>query len=558
MVFTRMMSARDKLMQFNLLLAERDLNAESITDWLAGLPLSQVISTSKLLYKAIRKMQKSTLSPTLAIMLLNLMHRTLQQYSQQYSRDYLLPNLMNYQKNFRSIIYLDVLQRKFAQVSLNLLKAQGKKLSSVEKAVLIHSAMSELGLLLLRRAQAYLSPAKNVWRWLHSLYHYAAGQQLLKNSITETNFQGIIHTTVAQLYKRITLLALANTSQLQQQDMERLYTLASEWADKVVLDPVSSQGYSLYFDTDLPPSHQTSLQKNEGGIVCYIQLDGLISHLRQLLKNQSSTQDKIKPGLANHVLEHLINLWSNHPQRRFARFPETGTIEVCIGLATVHYMVNNHYDLVGEFTQPVINATNPSLNHKLDFQTAEITPVLVPGELNNLSQEPDAWQIHQTRIEREEAQSKVDALASSHQIYRWQAVNSSAQGYCLYITGPMPELLQIGKVIGIKVEGTWCIGSIRWLQYNVAKGCLQTGVELLAPRAKGIALQLESQPQQFHGLLLPELSGTHWPASLITPTLIYQVGDVLTMQELTRQYKVKLTKLLSQNHSYARFEFTIL
>ena len=59
MVFTRMMSARDKLMQFNLLLAERDLNAESIADWLAGLPLSQVISTSKLLYKAIRKMQKS-------------------------------------------------------------------------------------------------------------------------------------------------------------------------------------------------------------------------------------------------------------------------------------------------------------------------------------------------------------------------------------------------------------------------------------------------------------------------------------------------------------------
>ena len=50
MVFTRMMNARDKLMQFNLLLAGRDLNAEAVTDWLAGLALSCVISTSKLLY----------------------------------------------------------------------------------------------------------------------------------------------------------------------------------------------------------------------------------------------------------------------------------------------------------------------------------------------------------------------------------------------------------------------------------------------------------------------------------------------------------------------------
>lgn len=261
MVFTRMMNARDKLMQFNLLLADRDLNAEAVTDWLAGLALSCVISTSKLLYKAILKIQTSTLSATSAIMLLNLMHRTLQQYSQQYNRDYLSSNLMNYRKNFRSIIYLDVLQRKFAQTSLSLLNAQDKKLSVVEKEVLLHKAISELGLLLLRRAQAYIFPAKNVWRLLHSLYHYAAGQQLLKNPIAEMSFQGVPHTTVAQVYKRIILLALANTSQLQQQDMDRLYTLASEWADKVVLDPVSSQGYRLYFDTDLPPSHQTSLQK---------------------------------------------------------------------------------------------------------------------------------------------------------------------------------------------------------------------------------------------------------------------------------------------------------
>lgn len=491
-------------------------------------------------------------------MLLNLMHRTLQQYSQQYNRDYLSSNLMNYRKNFRSIIYLDVLQRKFAQTSLSLLNAQDKKLSVVEKEVLLHKAISELGLLLLRRAQAYLFPAKNVWRLLHSLYHYAAGQQLLKNPIAEMSFQGVPHTTVAQVYKRIILLALANTSRLQQQDIDRLYTLASEWSDKVLLDPISSQGYRLYFDTDLPPSYQTTSQKNEGGIVCYIQLDGLISYLKQLLKNQLSTQGKIQTGLANHVLEYLINLWSNRPQPRFAHFPETETMEVCIGLASVHYMVNNHHDLIDEFTQPVTNVASPSLDHELDFQTSETTAVLVPGELNNLSQEPDAWQIHQTKIEREEAQSKVEALASSHQIYRWQAVNSSAQGYCLCITGQMSELLQIGKVIGIKVEGNWFIGFIRWLQYNVVKACLQTGVELLAPRAKGIALQLESQSQQFHGLLLPKLTDTQGPASLITPALIYQPGDVLIVQELTRHYKVKLTKLLTQNHSYARFEFTVI
>ena len=418
--------------------------------------------------------------------------------------------------------------------------------------------MSEIGLLLLRRAQAYLFPPKGAWRLLHKLYHYATAQQLLNNPVTEVTFQGVTHTTIAQLYKRIVLLALANTPQLQQQDMDRLYLLANEWADKLRLEAIHPQAYMLCFDTDLPPFHQAKLPKNAAKVGCYIQLDGLISHLQQLLATQMATPGKIKQGLANHVLEYLINLWSNRPQRRFARIPETGTIEVCIGLAAVHYRVNNHYDLVDGFTRHLTSATTPSPNHELGFQTPENTPILIPGELNNLNQEPDAWQVHQARIEREEADSKADALASSYQTYHWQAVNSSAQGYGLYITGQIPELLQVGKIIGIKAESAWYIGTIRWLQYNSAKGYLQAGVELLAPQARGVALQLESQNQQFHGLLLSNMLGANHSASLITPALIYQEGDVLTMQELAQHYKVKLTKLLAQNHNYAQFEFTVI
>jgi hypothetical protein len=551
-----MMNIQEKLTQFKALLAEHSLNTEAIIDWLASLPLSELSFTSRLLYKAISRIHKHALSISSCVVLLNLTHRTLQQFSQQYSREYIVHDLANYRKNLSAIYYLDIPQLKFVRASFNLLNNQGKKLNSTEKALLVHRAMSEIGLLLLRRAQLYLAPPKGAWSLLHGLYRYATGQQLLTSAVTEVSLQGVTHTTIAQLYKRILLLALADTAHLSQQDMEKLYLSANAWVDKFYLEPAHPQQYKICFDTDLPPFHYTSSEKVEGKVCCYIQLDELVKHLQQLLITQLATQGKIKQGLTDHVLAYLIRLWTSRPARRFERNDEMGTAEICIGLATMHYMVNEQNDLVVEGAPDLAKAMTQTTG--LSFQKPTVSSILIPGELNNLAEEPDVWQIHQAALAQEDAINRKNALVNSHPIYHWQIINSSAKGYCLGIVDQVPELLQVGKVVGVKTNQAWYVAVIRWLQYNSSKGYLLAGVELLAPQASGVALQKATQSQKFHGLLLPEVVVSNQAASLITPALIYKVGEKLTVQELAHTYQVKLTKLLVENHNYAQYEFNVV
>jgi|GEM_PF-2488890 len=542
------MKIQEKLTQFDLLLAQPQLALESVTDWLADLPLSPPLFTCKLLHKAMARLMVFGLTPSLACGLFNLLHRTLQQLGQQHSRDNLLHVLANYAENQRVSLYLDCVQIKFAKNCLNLLMSRDENLTRTEKALLVHRAMSELGLVLVRRAQLYLSAPKGLWLKLHDLYRYAASQQLLSEKITEVSFYGVTNTSIIQLYKRILILGLANLEQLQQQDIERLYILAIDWADKLHLVAHQPQPYRVYFDQDRPPLFQAVNEQSMGQICCYLQLTELVAHLQQLLTQQQVSKAKINQGLAHHVLSSLLQLWMNRPGRRLARQVETGQVEVCIGIAAVHYMVNQQHDLV--------TGTHGQLNLAMDnlkIQAQVKSEVFIPGALNNLQEENDVWRLEYMGATSNE-EMNFNFSADIYKSYFWQVVNSSAKGYCFAMMDKPPELLQVGKIIGIRVVANWYVGTIRWLAFNSAIGCLQAGIELLGPKARGVALKTKSQQQWFHGLFLAELQQ---PSSLITPALIYAVGDELEVRTLEAQYQIRLTKLLAQNHNFAQFEFSL-
>lgn len=558
MVFAKMTNTHDKLAQFSLLLAERQVDVESITDWLASLPLSHQISTSKLLYKTLSRIENHALSLSVSVALFNLVHRTLLQFSQQYSRDNLLQSLANYQSNLHVTVYLDCLQLRFAHASFSLLNNHSKKISGSERLLLCHRAMSEIGLVLLRRAQLYLFPAKGAWGLLHKLYRYAASEQLLNEPVTEVNSQGVTKTTVSQLYRRILLLGIADTAYLQQQDIERFYLSAAEWADKVHLITHTPQDYYVCLDTDYPPVSRFANHQNNGKLYCYIQLDALVEQLKQLLNDQVAAGGRVKQGLANHVYEHLITIWADRPLRKYTRYAESGNIEVCIGLAAVHYLVNNQHDVVtGKKDAQIATEKLEQQSDEYLLPKEQPATILKPGALHELSEELDIWEMSQRLIITHNDEEN-DIPLDIYKTYHWRVMDSSAQGYCLAITGEPPELIQVGKIIGVKNGSFWYVGTIRWLKYHALSKELRVGIMLIAPKAIGVALQAKIQNQQFHGLLLPVVPEFNLPVSLITPALIYQEGEVLSVQEPVKYYKVKLLKLLTQNHNYAHYEFKVV
>jgi hypothetical protein len=553
--FCEKMNEKNTLKHLAQIITDVDVNLELITDWLATLALSQTKPVSKLLYKAMLKIQKASLVESAKVSLLNLFFRTIQQLCQQFTKDYSFQNLSNYPNNAHTALYLNCLQLKYARLNFSVLQQPKKKLAPEDKLLLIHRAMSQLGILLLRSAQLYGSPPKGTWLLLHGLYLYAAEQQLLQKPVMEVSIQGITHTSVVQLYKRILLFALVGTEQLQQQDMEKIYALASEWGAWLHIQAEATlQPYKLCFNADMPPFY-AAIQHGNLAKTYYLQLSELVQNLQNLLKDESAAAIKTKQGLASHILEYLSTRWQQRPQRKFSRVPSDDKIEVCLGLAAVHFYVNNQHDLVKGILESELKQVKAKHNEGLAFATTQPNSYFNLGELNNMPIGADPWQ----HLQYNQADSlEQTSFHLGYPTYPWQLTNTSAQGYGLVIKDDIPELLQINKIIGLKTHAGWYIGAIRWLNRDVRQKHFWAGVELLAPSAKGVALQSIKQEQQFHGLLLPELPMLKQASLFLTPALIYKAGDTLEIQEQSRHYKVKLRGLLTQNHSYACFNYEVL
>ena len=59
-------------------------------------------------------------------------------------------------------------------------------------------------------------------------------------------------------------------------------------------------------------------------------------------------------------------------------------------------------------------------------------------------------------------------------------------------------------------------------------------------------------------LLLPELEASGQPASLLTPALCFEVGDVLQLDMAGERKQVRLTRLLESTGTFAQFQFVHL
>lgn len=536
----------NKLKELAGWLTDRNFNEHVIRDWLAAVSFFQIKATSSLLYKALLKLEKAKIAENHRITLLALFQQTVAPLSQQFVKNFLVQGFVNYHENLAITLYLNSLQRKFAKVCYNLLTKLGQHLTAAQQIALISQAMSQLGFLVLCNALLYRTAPAGTWQLLHKLYYYAVSHELEINK----------GPTLAQLYKHILLLAMMETSHLHQQDIESLYNASIDWARLVHLETNITQPYKVDLDADLPPFNVSSAQAVASKRCLYVEIGALIRHIQQLLAKQQAAVGKIKQGIASHALAYLIKLWAKQPQRKYTLLEETGPIEVCLGLAAVHYFANGWHDLVSFNKESQTKAINDIQPEILDFLDEKKQIFLKPGELNSNSPQLDAWQFDSTP-------ELVDELsvATSHQTYHWQMVNTTARDYCLAIHRQPPEILQVGKIVGLKVGKHWYIGVIRWLQtskFGKRPIVLYVGIELLAPSAIGVALQAASQSYQFYGLRLPALAITHEPDTLLTPALVYKIGDELTLREPTQHARIKLTRLLTQNYNYAQFEFEVI
>ena len=332
--------------------------------------------------------------------------------------------------------------------------------------IAMHRALNHLTELQKWHYQVYYQVPNKFWKNAHYIYAQFTAQ-------TSENFAPIqgaaTHNelTLLNCYKRMLILDAINTSCMQADQVESVFSLLPKWLHNVALRNFGNRA-DLYF-VDLTSDHGTSYQslsqeKVSNPQTCLTldttemsqELDGLFEQA------QRSAEGEVKFSghmISSRVLHHLEQTLGSKPIRKFRR---TSVSEV---------QGKIHLAMIDDVT-------------------------FAAGEA-------DAWDI----------------------------INTSAGGYCFSRQGEYLNPLMVGQMLSVIEGGDWAKGSlsiIRWLNHNKEHE-LQMGVELLSPVAQ--AMDVKIGANQIKLLFLPEVKAISESPSVILPVALAKAGDIIELPQ---------------------------
>ena len=408
-------------------------------------------------------------------------------------------------------------------------------------ATSLHRVLYYLGQRLLTAYQLYEPCGAGYWSRIHLIYDAAESKGVQASVVKDPYRRGKQETTVENQFKQILLLALANPYRYPQADMAGIHTLLEQWAPLCHFQPTDR------FD-ELQHACLVDLASDEGP--CYItysstphattcrllETSGLIQSLQNSIaadvderSNQvSATGTEQTSTRGKKLLRSLISAWGSTTKRRFSRMQsETKTSRICLGLSTVHRLIEN-----------------------LDS---------IPNVVGDTPSPPES-----TLVRRYGATGRVHK-SNNDGPYECEVINESADGSLLRWHNANNGKIRVGELIAIRrtdesgeLSG---IAVIRWLK-NTGKRTVEFGIQLLSPDAFPVTIRHynsndgQSGYDYLKGLFIPELMAARQPASLILPAFLYRADDLVSLMMDSQEHCLQLVKAVETTPGYSRFLFT--
>jgi hypothetical protein len=555
-----------------------DANARSIQAWVDGLPMTNIGETSKRLYHAIIELNRLHLTPQVRYQLLELLRPSIYFICRALGKHYLHQPVVMPEKPLKIANLAQALQSHLA-AGYKIAIAQSLELSNNEKhrkllAFCIHRAISDLGRTIVRAYQLYRPTPANTWTEIHQLYLLAESRELLDYNVIDKPNSKRERSTIEHCYLRICLLGTAKPNQIRQQELTKAYDAIELWVDQAsICAPTDKHAlFVTLLNNDAPPVYRikagSSAKENQRGIDTQLLVD-LLNRQSGLADDSEEFFIQIPNDLGPNLLQHLTIAWGRMTERGFARAPAQGSMQLLIGLASVHFHLAGERTLqeqLGQDIEAVVlgGSDNPFLQTKTSSsevgngtdawatafdagggQLPEM-PGVGLGSINFVS----------NNVADEEREKIRKHQAPIHHI---DTLDTSPGGYCLRWMSEVPLKAQSGEIVALRENEHqgWSIAVVRWIRHISQKGTMM-GVELLAPSASPCAIRLiqksGSMSEYLHALLLPELAAIGKPMSIIAPRLPFKVGHKVMVNLAGKTSQYQLNKRLTTTASFNQFQ----
>ncbi len=520
--------------------------AQRVKQWVRSLKVTMARSTMATLYQALPEILHLKTDPQSRFEMLEECWHVIQQGAVVLSKDYLQQPLLLPPAAQKTALLCQALQKNLVDgytICIRDLVGQ-KKLKPPQLELLQHCLFRgqvALSQFILRSSQLYSPLPPKMWLRAHFFYQTAEHFELLKKPVSIS--KRIPHRTLLDAYTQLMAFASISPNQLSQNDIQMAYSVLEGWSKFIVFfpsqmdDKVNTMRINLM--ADMGPQAKIRFSGKDHERSLEIDFQGLLTQLEnskgpgeELALMRKTNTVTVPPEMPFTLLAHMMNGWSNEPERNQSRKRTDIAAEACIGIIDCHYHISGGVEF-SHFLSPedALEAENSFLSSSLDDLMASIGSKKKP------------------------AASKSDKKS----IFNVLIQNISSGGYCIKWQGDLPNRIEAGEMIGIREQGrrSWSIGVIRWIRQT--KNTTHIGTQLLCsqPVPYGASVTMENGLESVYMRVIhiPSPIAPDQPPSLLTTTIPFQEGRRVELKQADHSQHIRLGKPIFFTSKMKLFEF---
>ncbi len=416
--------------------------------------------------------------------------------------------------------------------------------------IMVHRATRYLNLSQLVAYQTYAQQPPGFWHQLHRLYAYAEARDFHQDSIHDPLFEELPESSIARLYKQITLLATTSPFGLRQGEAAAIHKALARWSAHAKLLQPRENGaetalFVIHLDGDDEPEYRAMDGRPCGHACRLIDTHQMVFLLKEEGNFAASSADKtITPELRSNLLQG----WESAPKRSEHRSQGGIDIEAVIGMQQIHALLA------------------PTLQSVAQRDTRAQFEARSPGSGERRDSASDIWNIHaapggtsrQAPNPTRQATSAPPPVAS---VLHWQARDISAGGLRLAQGDGQEGGIRVGELLALRngpAQSDWQLGQVRWLKRSGGQG-LECGVQLLAPQMVAVMVTPQTPGkgpgESQRGLLLPEDAEAAQPATLLAPPRLFNPADKVLLHTPDTRFEACLESAIQENGTFVQFSF---
>ncbi|TCV88097.1 hypothetical protein [Sulfurirhabdus autotrophica] len=521
-------------------------DAKACKQWLASLPLTNVSIAHKEISNQLTQLNQFTLTPLERLKINEQLREPVAFLQGELAKKYAgkpIPFGDAERSAWNQAIALWQIMGEAYQLCLQGC-LEGDAEVSEHVALIVHRCLRFNGWIMLEHYRAHRQTEAVLWYQVHTLYAYAEENKFAGKAVKDSLNQMSDASSCTAMYVQILLTSLANPYQLSARQLLLLDRWLDKWGLRVplVMSNPSQAGFPSVV-VDIESSAPPMMGNPEFQIKSprYLETTRLAEGLRKRIKflRKGGAPEELDVGEAciqpacEAFLMTLYREWCEAPtNRNFERNVSRAMAQVCLGMAAMHFFINDEKQL-----------EHPKKPASIGYQ------------------ETQELQLFGRIMERNDDRPSSAQLGFS--LETWSIQDESALGFGLKRQENGKYQVSHNQLVALRPDDCkqFVLGVVRWLSHTLT-GELQLGIRTLpgvpvAIGVKPVVLNQSAQNEFVPVLRLPEVPALQSKESLIIPLGWFQPGKLLEVLSQPKQ-TYKLQSLLEKGCDFERVSFIIV